>query len=71
MPDPQHPTLIFTVTDGGIPFDPTSQAEADITSSVENRKIGGLGIHLVRQLMDEIHYSREEGKNILTLIKKL
>lgn len=71
MPDPQHPTLIFTVTDGGIPFDPTSQAEADTTSSVENRKIGGLGIHLVRQLMDEIHYSREEGKNILTLIKKL
>lgn len=71
MPDPQHPTLIFTVTDGGIPFDPTSQAEADITSSVENRKIGGLGIHLVRQLMDEIHYSREEGKNILTLIKKI
>lgn len=69
--DPQHPTLIFTVTDGGIPFDPTQQAKADITSSVENRKIGGLGIHLVRQLMDEIHYSREEGNNILTLIKKL
>ena len=70
-PDNQHPMIVFTVTDSGVPFDPTKQEEADITSPVEKRKIGGLGIHLVRQLMDEIHYCREEGKNILTLIKKL
>ena len=70
-PDNQHPMIVFTVTDSGVPFDPTKQEEADITSPVEKRKIGGLGIHLVRQLMDEIHYRREEGKNILTLIKKL
>ena len=67
----QPSTFVFTVTDSGVSFDPTQQAEADITSSAEERKIGGLGIHLVRQLMDEIHYRREEGKNILTLIKKL
>lgn len=71
IPNTQQSTLVFTITDGGVPFDPTQQAEPDITSPAEDRKIGGLGIHLVRQLMDEIHYRREEGKNILTLIKKL
>ena len=39
--------------------------------SAEDREIGGLGIHLVRQLMDEIRYERVEGKNILTLVKKV
>ena len=39
--------------------------------SEEDREIGGLGIHLVRQLMDEIRYERVEGKNILTLVKKV
>ncbi|MCR4736591.1 MAG: SpoIIE family protein phosphatase [Bacteroidales bacterium] len=66
----KNPMLIFTITDSGIPFDPTQQKEANITSPAEERKIGGLGIHLVRQLMDEIHYRREEDKNVLTLIYK-
>jgi serine phosphatase RsbU (regulator of sigma subunit)/anti-sigma regulatory factor (Ser/Thr protein kinase) len=69
--NPQHPALIFTISDSGVPFDPTQQAEVDITLPAEERKLGGLGIHLVRQLMDEIHYRREEDKNVLTLIKKL
>ena len=63
--------LIFTITDSGIPFDPTQQAEADIYLSAEERSIGGLGIHLVRQLMDEIRYERIDNKNILTLVKQL
>ena len=63
--------IVFTITDSGIPFDPTAQTEPDITLSVEERPIGGLGIHLVRQIMDDIHYEREDDKNILTLIKKL
>ena len=63
--------LIFTITDSGIPFDPTQQAEADISLSAEERSIGGLGIHLVRQLMDEIQYERIDNKNILTLVKQL
>lgn len=63
--------LLFTITDTGIPFDPTAQKEADITLSAEERSIGGLGIHLVRQIMDEVVYRREETRNILTLIKKL
>ena len=63
--------LIFTITDSGIPFDPTKQKEADITLSAEEREIGGLGIHLVRQIMDEVIYERVEDKNVLTLIKHI
>ena len=63
--------LVFTVSDSGIPFDPTRKPDADIGLSAEERAIGGLGIHLVRQLMDVIEYERIDDKNILTLIKKL
>ena len=69
--EPEGKKLIFTISDSGIPFDPTQKEEADITLSAEERAIGGLGIHLVRQLMDEIVYEREDDKNILTLVKKL
>jgi sigma-B regulation protein RsbU (phosphoserine phosphatase) len=61
----------FVITDSGTPFDPTARPDADITLSVEERPIGGLGIHLVRQIMDEVHYDWVDGKNRLTLIKKL
>ena len=63
--------LTIAIIDQGIPFDPTSQVEADTSLSVEDRPIGGLGIYLVRQLMDSINYERIDGKNVLTLIKKL
>ena len=63
--------MVFTISDNGIAFDPTQRPEVDITLSAEDRAIGGLGIHLVRQLMDTIYYERKENKNILTLIKKL
>ena len=62
--------LQFTITDCGTPFDPTAKAEVDTTLSAEERPIGGLGIHLVRQLMDSITYERIDGKNVLTLRKK-
>ena len=71
IPDGEGKQLIFTISDSGIPFDPTAKADADITLSAEERAIGGLGIHLVRQLMDQITYERIDEKNILTLIKKL
>jgi len=63
--------LIFTITDSGIPFDPTQKEEVDTTLSAEERQIGGLGIHLVRQIMDEVKYERTNNQNILTLVKKL
>ncbi len=63
--------LKFTITDSGAPFDPTSRDEVDTTLSAEERPIGGLGIHLIRQIMDSINYERTDGKNVLTLRKKL
>ncbi|MBR1803748.1 MAG: SpoIIE family protein phosphatase [Muribaculaceae bacterium] len=61
--------LKFIITDAGNPFDPTEAAKADTTLSVEERPIGGLGIFLVREMMDSINYERFDGKNILTLSK--
>ena len=63
--------LVFTISDSGVPFDPTQQEDPDVTQSAEERPIGGLGIFLVRQIMDDIRYERKDDKNILTLIKKL
>jgi len=66
-----HEQIVFIITDSGIPFDPTQQPPADTSLSVEERAIGGLGIHLVMQLMDEVKYERVDDKNVLTLIKKI
>lgn len=63
--------LKFIITDVGAPFDPTTYKKVDTTLSAEERNIGGLGIHLMRRYMDSINYERIEGKNILTLRKKL
>ena len=63
--------LKFIITDSGISFNPTEVSAADTTLSAEERPIGGLGILLVRELMDSINYERINGKNVLTLSKKL
>ena len=63
--------LTFVIRDNGSPFDPTKAGEVDTTLSVEERPIGGLGIHLVRTIMDTLDYSYENEQNILTLRKKL
>jgi anti-sigma regulatory factor (Ser/Thr protein kinase) len=62
--------LKFIISDSGTPFDPTVKAEVDTTLSAEERSIGGLGIHLIRQIMDTINYEYADGKNLLTLYKK-
>ena len=65
-------SLEFILSDNGTPFDPTAAPEADITLDVEDRPIGGLGIFLVRNIMDEVKYTRsDDGKNILSMTKKL
>jgi len=63
--------LKFSITDSGIPFDPTKTKDADTTLSAEERPIGGLGIFLVKQLMDKVSYERANGKNVLTLQKNI
>ena len=64
-------SLEFVISDSGVAFDPTAAPEADITLDVQDRPIGGLGIFLVRNIMDAVHYKREGGKNILSMSKKL
>ena len=63
--------LKFTITDSGKPFDPTVQSEVDTSLSAKERKIGGLGIHIMRQNMDSINYERMDNLNVLTLRKKI
>lgn len=58
------------IQDEAIAFNPWSIEEVDPSLSLEERKIGGLGIHLAKACVDEVFYERCEGKNITTLIKK-
>jgi anti-sigma regulatory factor (Ser/Thr protein kinase) len=63
--------ITFVLSDSGMPFDPTQKEEVDTTLPAEQRKIGGLGIHLVRRIMDSVSYEYKDNKNILTLRKKI
>ena len=63
--------LTFVISDNGVFFDPTAKEDADITLSAEERPIGGLGIFLVKQLMDSVDYQRVDGSNILVLSKRI
>ena len=63
--------LTVTLKDAGKPFNPLEMPDPDITLSVEEREIGGLGIYLCKQLMDEVTYRYENGCNILTMKKNI
>jgi len=63
--------IVIEFEDGGKPYDPTVREAPDVTASVEKREVGGLGIFMVKKLMDCVEYRREGGKNILTLRKSL
>jgi serine/threonine-protein kinase RsbW len=65
-----HGLAEIQIEDFAPPFDPLSIPEPDITEAIEDRKIGGLGIFLIRQVMDDIVYRYENGKNILVMVKK-
>ena len=64
------PTAKVTFEDGGVPYDPLSRPDPDVTLDVNHREIGGLGIYMVKQTMDELHYDYENGHNVLTLVKR-
>lgn len=65
--DGKGETLIFTLIDEGEPFDPTTLEEPDTSLPAEERPIGGLGVFLVKQIMDEVRYERQGTRNILTM----
>ncbi len=67
----QDDRLVFVLTDSGKAFDPTQAPDADITLSADERQIGGLGIFLIRKIMNEVKYERINDKNVLTLEKEL
>jgi len=64
-------SVVITFIDRGIPYDPLSGADPDISLRAEERAIGGLGIFMVKKSMDEITYRYEDGKNILSIKKRL
>ncbi len=61
--------IIIQIEDDGRAFNPLTAPEPDTTEPAEKRKIGGLGIHLVKELMDTVTYARKNDKNILTIQK--
>ena len=69
-PEPSK-QLEIEISDSGIAFNPLDLPEPDISAPMEKRQIGGLGVYLLRKLMDEVRYKREGERNILTFIKKV
>lgn len=63
--------LTIIIKDAGVPFNPLEKEDPDITASAEERKIGGLGIFLCKQMMDSVSYRYENGCNVLTMKKHL
>ncbi|MBW1942101.1 MAG: ATP-binding protein [Deltaproteobacteria bacterium] len=60
--------FIIEIRDSGVPFDVGAQSDPDLDATIAERKIGGLGIFLVRKMADEMQYKREGEENVLTLL---
>jgi serine/threonine-protein kinase RsbW len=63
--------ITFSIVDDGRAYDPTLKHDPDITLSAENRPIGGLGIFLIKKIMDEVEYQRHDNRNYLILTKNI
>lgn len=64
-------TLTMLVVDDGHAFDPLAAKPPDLSAEIEDRQIGGLGIHMLRELADDIRYERRDGTNRVTLTKRV
>ena len=62
---------VITFIDGGVPYDPLAKPDPDVTLSAQERAIGGLGIFMVKKSMDKMEYEYTDGKNVLTITKKI
>jgi anti-sigma regulatory factor (Ser/Thr protein kinase) len=70
--DTDTPGIVkLTFTDSGIPYNPLEKEDPDVTLPLEQRSIGGLGIFLVRKNVDDMRYTRQNGQNILTVLKQI
>ena len=69
--DREGRTVTFRMMDAGVPFDPLKKPDPDVTLPAEERDIGGLGIFIAKKTMDSVEYAYENGKNILTMMKKI
>lgn len=64
-------SVVITFIDNGMPYDPLAKEDPDVTLSLEERGIGGLGIYMVKKTMDDIVYEYKDGKNILKIKKNI
>ncbi len=64
-------TVTVTFEDSGIPYNPLNKKDPDVTLSADERQIGGLGIYMVKKTMDDVIYEYRDGKNILSIVKKV
>ena len=60
--------FLIEIRDKGIPFDAESHSDPDLNANITERKVGGLGIFLIRKMVDEMRYQREGEENVLTLV---
>ena len=67
----EEESLVAEIEDDGAPFNPLDAPDPDVTLPIEERPIGGLGIHLTKKMMDKITYAQQNGKNVLRLRKWL
>jgi serine/threonine-protein kinase RsbW len=67
----ENKTLTIEIIDDGKPFDPTARQQPDVSLPAEDRPIGGLGIFLIRKMMDNVTYTRHNNLNTLTLLKNI
>jgi serine/threonine-protein kinase RsbW len=67
----ERSNLVIEIVDQGMPFNPLEQTEPDVTADVGERGIGGLGILLIRKVMDDVRYRRRDGQNVLDLVVRL
>ena len=64
-------SVVITFVDHGVPYDPLKKEDPSLDTEIEDRRIGGFGIFMVKNSMDEINYEYRDGQNILTIKKKL
>lgn len=64
-------TIVAEISDDARPFDPLDAPPPDLDSAIEDRRVGGLGVHLVKTLMDDVRYAYRDGRNHVTLCKQI